>query len=249
MTSKKDALNRGMHAVEQAGYRLSGMAIALLLAGVCLQSPAQAADKSGKEVYEQSCSQCHATGANGAPKVGDEAAWKKLSSQSLTSLTGVVLSGIRKMPPHGANMKLSDTELKRAVTYMVNQSGGKWVEPVSKKQPAAARTGEQIVKMRCSKCHETGKGGAPKIGDQQAWISASQGRPRCDGALGDQRSRRHACACRHARSHRRGVEGRDHLHDQQGPRTGSCQITSPRARKNFEPFVRSLSSSALVHFA
>ena len=48
--------------------------------------------------------------------------------------------------------------------------GGKWVEPVSKKQPAAARTGEQIVKMRCSKCHETGKGGAPKIGDQQAWI-------------------------------------------------------------------------------
>ena len=170
MTSKKDALNRGMHAVEQAGYRLSGMAIALLLAGVCLQSPAQAADKSGKEVYEQSCSQCHATGANGAPKVGDEAAWKKLSSQSLTSLTGVVLTGIRKMPPHGANMTLSDTELKRAVTYMVNQSGGKWIEPVSKKQPAAARTGEQVVKMRCSKCHETGKGGAPKIGDRQAWI-------------------------------------------------------------------------------
>jgi cytochrome c5 len=74
------------------------------------------------------------------------------------------------MPPHGGNMKLTDTEIKRAVTYMVNQSGGHWVEPVSKQKPVAKRTGEQIVKMRCSKCHETGKGGAPKIGDRDAWI-------------------------------------------------------------------------------
>lgn len=73
------------------------------------------------------------------------------------------------MPPHGARLDLSDLELKRAVTYMVNQSGGKWTEPAD---PALVgqRSGRQIVDAQCSKCHESGKGGAPKIGDRAAWI-------------------------------------------------------------------------------
>ncbi len=33
-----------------------------------------------------------------------------------------------------------------------------------------ARSGEQIVKAQCAKCHQTGEGGAPKIGDKAAWI-------------------------------------------------------------------------------
>ena len=74
------------------------------------------------------------------------------------------------MPPHGGRWELSDVEIKRAVTYMVNQSGGKWIEPVSKSSPAAERTGEQVVQMQCRKCHEAGAGGAPKIGDRDAWI-------------------------------------------------------------------------------
>jgi cytochrome c5 len=74
------------------------------------------------------------------------------------------------MPPHGGNPDLSDLEIERAIAYMVNQSGGKWVEPISRKSPPAERTGEQIVKMQCFKCHQDGKGGAPKIGDRDAWI-------------------------------------------------------------------------------
>jgi len=31
------------------------------------------------------------------------------------------------------------------------------------------RTGEQVVKAQCAKCHEQGLHGAPKIGDRQAW--------------------------------------------------------------------------------
>lgn len=34
----------------------------------------------------------------------------------------------------------------------------------------AERSGEQIVQAQCFKCHESGKGGAPKIGDRTAWI-------------------------------------------------------------------------------
>jgi cytochrome c5 len=51
---------------------------------------------------------------------------------------------------------------------MVNQSGGKWIEPADPEH--AARTGKDIVRVRCSQCHEAGKGGAPKIGDRAAWI-------------------------------------------------------------------------------
>ena len=74
------------------------------------------------------------------------------------------------MPPHGGDLTYSDTEIERAITYMVNQSGGHWTEPVSRTARAAERTGEQIVQAQCVKCHATGVGGAPKIGDLAAWI-------------------------------------------------------------------------------
>ncbi len=130
---------------------------------------AQSQERTGKDVVTSTCSACHATGKNGAPRIGDKKAWGKVASQGLTSLTQVALDGIRQMPPHGANLQLTDTEIKRAVTYMVNRSGGNWTEPIDKKHPPAARTGEQIVQARCSNCHEKGLHGAPKIGDREAW--------------------------------------------------------------------------------
>ncbi len=140
------------------------------------QSAQAAADRTGKQVVDATCSACHATGKNGAPKIGDKAAWKKRAELGLTSLTKEAISGIRKMPGHGGDASLTDLEIGRAVTYMVNQSGGKWTEPASPKDMAKERSGRQIVEMQCYKCHETGIGGAPKIGDRQAWIPrVSQG--------------------------------------------------------------------------
>src|SRR5262245_1629715 len=131
---------------------------------------AQVTALSGKEVVDAVCANCHASGANGAPKIGDAQAWKKRAVLGLSSLTDHALTGIRKMPAHGGNKTLSDMEIKRAVPYMVNESVGQRAEAVDKKAPAAPRTGEQIVKAQCIKCHESGKGGAPKIGDRDAWI-------------------------------------------------------------------------------
>lgn len=131
---------------------------------------AQRSDRSGKEVVETLCVSCHGTGASGAPKIGDNKAWAKLASQGLTSLTQHALNGIRQMPPHGGNPGLSNTEIERAITYMVNQSGGHWTEPVATASPGGARSGEQIVRAQCAKCHETGVDGAPKIGDRAAWV-------------------------------------------------------------------------------
>ena len=145
-----------------------------LLAFAAAASPqgtrAQSTSLSGKEVVDAVCAKCHASGAKGAPKIGDQQAWSKRASRGLSGLTTNALKGIRQMPSHGGNQSLSDMEIKRAVAYMVNQSGGKWTEPVDKKALPSPRTGEQVVKAQCIKCHEAGKGGAPKIGDRDAWI-------------------------------------------------------------------------------
>ena len=127
-------------------------------------------EKTGKEVVDTACIACHGTGVNGAPKIGDKKAWRKLASRGLTSLTQNALRGIRQMPPHGGNPGLTDLEIERAITYMVNKSGGHWNEPINKSSLPVARTGEQVVRMQCSKCHEAGVGGAPKLGDRAAWI-------------------------------------------------------------------------------
>ena len=152
----------------------TGIAIAatVALAACIFSAPAetQTTERSGKEVVESLCVACHGTGANGAPRIGDKKAWAKRDSQGLTSLTRSALDGIRKMPPHGGNPGLTDTEIERAITYMVNQSGGKWAEPISRTNRTADRSGQQIVEERCVKCHQTGEGGAPRIGDRAAWI-------------------------------------------------------------------------------
>jgi cytochrome c5 len=134
------------------------------------EARAQRDERSGKQVVEAVCLACHGSGANGAPKIGDKKAWEKRASQGLPSLTQNALKGVRQMPPHGGNPNLSDLEIERAIAYMVNQSGGHWIEPIDKAKPISARSGEQVVRTQCFKCHEAGVGGAPRIGDRAAWI-------------------------------------------------------------------------------
>jgi cytochrome c5 len=150
------------------------MVIAAMLAlpvQVGLQTGAQATVRTGEEVVNAVCARCHATGANGAPKIGDEKAWQARAAQGLSSLTQHAVEGIRNMPPHGGNRGVTDFELELAITYMVNHSGGHWAVPINKAAPPAGeRSGEEIVRTQCVKCHGTGVDGAPRIGDRAAWI-------------------------------------------------------------------------------
>ena len=131
---------------------------------------AHGAERTGEDIVKDVCVACHKRGENGAPVIGDRNAWEKRKTLGLSKLSLHALDGIRKMPAHGGNALLSSAELERAITYMVNQSGGNWIEPVSKAVPVATRSGEQVVKARCGECHLTGKDGAPKIGDRDAWV-------------------------------------------------------------------------------
>jgi cytochrome c5 len=147
----------------------AALAALVLIAAVAPGAAARAAERSGKEIVDSLCISCHGTGAGGAPKIGDSAAWAEREKKGLTGLSKSAMAGIRQMPAHGGNPNLTDTEIERAITYMVNQSGGHWTEPVSRIAKAPERTGKEIVETQCVKCHGTGVGGAPKIGDRAAW--------------------------------------------------------------------------------
>jgi cytochrome c5 len=145
-------------------------AMATAAAGIADAAPA----RDGQQVYESTCIACHGSGRDGAPKVGDMAAWKSRADRGLESLSHSALEGVRKMPPHGGRLELSDVEIQRGITYMVNHSGGRWTEPTDRRVMPKARTGEQIVQAQCSKCHATGVGGAPRLDDRQAWIQRAR---------------------------------------------------------------------------
>jgi cytochrome c5 len=93
---------------------------------------------AGTEVYKAVCSACHDSGAAGAPKVGDAAAWAPRIGQGYETLVKHAVQGIRAMPAKGGNPDLDEVEVARAVVVMANQSGAKFKEPEVKAAPAQA---------------------------------------------------------------------------------------------------------------
>ena len=83
---------------------------------------AGSAPKSGKEIWQGTCSACHQAGLLGAPKIGDKAAWAPRIAKGLDVLKQHALHGFNQMPAHGGNMALTDADVVSALEYMVGQS-------------------------------------------------------------------------------------------------------------------------------
>jgi len=147
--------------------------VALLVVALGSSGSALAAERSGKQVVESVCVGCHAEGKDGAPKIGDQAEWSKRASKGLSNLTQNAITGVRNMPAHGGQASLSDVEMSRAVAYMV--SGGHATDTNKAYAAPQRKTGAQIVQSRCQDCHATGKEGAPKLGDMEAWSPRLKG--------------------------------------------------------------------------
>ena len=72
--------------------------------------------------YRTACMACHATGAAGAPKLGDKAAWKARIAAGMDAMVKNAIVGKGAMPPKGGRPNLTDAQIKAVVTYMVNES-------------------------------------------------------------------------------------------------------------------------------
>jgi cytochrome c5 len=127
-----------------------------------------AKDRTGAEVVKAVCANCHETGVEGAPKIGDLAAWGPRMAQGIKTLTTHAVQGYRGMPAHGGEIKATDIELTRAIIYMIAPKSTA-SEGISTPMVIPKYSGKELYTMRCTQCHADGKEGAPKTGDTKEW--------------------------------------------------------------------------------
>jgi cytochrome c5 len=134
-----------------------------------------AGSRSGQAVVDAYCGVCHATGAAGAPKIGDAAVWQPRIAQGADVLLQNATHGIRAMPPKGTCMDCSDDELKAAIAVLTGSAPAAEAPAAEAAAVPAATTadagvdGKKVYDSSCMACHATGAAGAPKVGDKAAW--------------------------------------------------------------------------------
>ena len=79
------------------------------------------ADKSPDQLYQGACLACHTTGAAGAPKIGDAAAWTARLAKGLDALVTSAINGIGAMPPRGGS-QFNDDQIRATVEYILSES-------------------------------------------------------------------------------------------------------------------------------
>ena len=110
--------------------KLAPIFLAAAALSVPLAARAQTPERTGKQVVDEQCSKCHATGVKGAPKIGDRAAWTPRLKQGMDALALKAIRGHDGMPARGNRADLTDGEIKAAINYMFN--------PASAEKKAAA---------------------------------------------------------------------------------------------------------------
>ena len=84
-------------------------------------APAANVPSTGEQAFTQVCSACHSTGVNGAPKMGDHAAWGPRIAQGKETLYKDAITGKGNMPPKGGTT-WPDATIRMTVDYMVSQN-------------------------------------------------------------------------------------------------------------------------------
>jgi cytochrome c5 len=99
-----------------AGKDNSALAAAAAPAGA---APGSDVPATGEQAFTKVCSACHSTGVNGAPKMGDHAAWGPRIAQGKETLYKDAIGGKGNMPPKGGT-NWPDATIRMTVDYMVS---------------------------------------------------------------------------------------------------------------------------------
>ena len=94
-------------------------------AGAAPAATASSGPRDGETVFKGACFACHDTGAAGAPKRGDKAAWEPRIAQGIATLKKHAIEGFTgksgMMPPRGTCATCSDEEIENAIHYMIDK--------------------------------------------------------------------------------------------------------------------------------
>ncbi len=83
---------------------------------------ANMADRSAEAVVNSKCIECHGTGKQHSPRIGDRDEWIKRASKGLDGLVLGATRGHDGMPARGGRPDLTDAEFKAAIFYMFAKS-------------------------------------------------------------------------------------------------------------------------------
>ena len=88
-------------------------------------------ERKGEQIFNKICIQCHAADSSvpNALKIENNGDWAPRIGQGFDTLFQHALNGFNAMPAKGGAADLTDQELKRAITYMANKSGGNFPDP------------------------------------------------------------------------------------------------------------------------
>jgi cytochrome c5 len=89
-----------------------------IFAVVLMLSAAGAMAADAPEKYQRSCFACHSSGAAGAPKTGDAAAWEPRMAKGMDAMVASVKNGLNAMPATGLCGDCTDEEYKALIEYM-----------------------------------------------------------------------------------------------------------------------------------
>tara|TARA_R110001592_G_scaffold363043_1_gene679554 strand:- start:36499 stop:36792 length:294 start_codon:yes stop_codon:yes gene_type:complete len=89
-----------------------------LIAAVLMLSAASVFAQPDMAKYDKSCKICHASGAAGAPKTGDAAAWAPRMAKGMDVLVVSVNNGLNAMPPKGMCFDCTDADYTALIEYM-----------------------------------------------------------------------------------------------------------------------------------
>ena len=78
--------------------------------------------KRGEMVFSGHCLRCHGDGVYDAPRLGSALDWEPRVRQPLATLIEHALDGHGRMPPKGGFSALSESEVRDAVAYVVQNS-------------------------------------------------------------------------------------------------------------------------------
>jgi cytochrome c5 len=165
-----------VYMANQAGANFKEPAKPAAAAAPATAAATPPAARTGEQIVQAVCGNCHLTGERGAPKIGDRAAWSKRISGGLDAVVLRAIRGHGEMPARGGFTDLTDPEMKQAVLYMFETSGAKLIPaagaaaaaaptqvaaaapPATPAVPAAGANADQLLqKYGCLACHALDK--------------------------------------------------------------------------------------------
>ena len=133
-------------------------------------------ERKGDQIFNKICIQCHAADSSvpNAPKIENNGEWAPRIAQGFDTLFQHALNGFNAMPAKGGAADLTDQELKRAITYMANKSGGNFPDPDAAAPADQAASGDAAASAPVT-AGSAPAADAPKAEDKGAAAPAAGG--------------------------------------------------------------------------